>query len=111
LDSRLAIISGASFAGVVAAAALIAGLPGFVSGGDNTQDTALVALTGTAIDNAGSSSFAPALDTSTGAASAGGDTSEVAFTTGPESHEAAEHQAKDASHQDSHDDHDDEEDD
>ena len=108
MDSRLAIISGATFAGVIGAAALIAGLPGFASDSDdaNAGATAPISTTITGNDTSG---FAPALDTST-SSDTSVTTSEAAYTTDStdnSDHEAAEHQSKDGSHHDEHDDHDD----
>ena len=109
MDSRLAIISGAAFAGVVGAAALIAGLPGFASSSDaSTTDTsAAISTTAPITDTSG---FAPALDNGV-STDTGSTASEASLTTSESDHEAAEHQSKDSSHGDSHDSHDDGEDD
>jgi hypothetical protein len=104
LDSRLAIISGATFAGVIGAAALIAGLPGFASDSDDSSagSVAPISTTAPASDNSG---FAPALDTALSTGS-GATTFEASFSDDSSDHEAVEHQSKDSSHHDGHDSHD-----
>lgn len=100
MNGRLGIISGAAFAGVVGAAILIGGVPGFGSGDDsrdggssNASAGALVPITDSATTSANSST--PGIDAAT----------ETLFTQsgGSGSHEAQEHSTSGKSH-DSHDD-------
>lgn len=70
MNGRLGIISGAAFAGVVAAAVLIGGVPGFASGDDDEGREANRANTGVLVPIADPASANQAVSTTdTGAAS------------------------------------------
>lgn len=108
MDSRLAIISAATFAGVVGAAALVSGLPGFVSDNDDSAANTTTAL----------ATSAPASDTNGYTLDVPATASEVSLPTDDSSvddHESATPKSKDDSHHhdsdDHHDDHDDGDDD